>query len=162
MKVELIYKNFSGYFKQCLQRNCPHSCCDKASRQGIEIFPDEIIYWKKKFKKFPFKVVVSQKSFTGFLLKNCSLNKQCLLKDKKPIFCRCYPVKPYFINQKNYKILIDDHCLQNKNLNEEFFKQATKIWIKILNFKFWHLNIWKKFYARWLIQKLFFIFIMFL
>jgi len=136
MKAEKIYQDFPGYLPDCPGEKCASSQCEKASRQGVEIFPDEVIFLKRKFKSnLPVDISFSWKSKTGFLMKNCSKNKECLLKDARPIFCRTFPVKPYFFSSGHCKISTYEKCPLADTLPDDFFSGAAQIWEEALRWK---------------------------
>jgi len=147
MNITKIYRYFDGIFSACTGNKCPVSCCEKANRQGVEIFPDEVIYFCKKFgEKLPGQIKISKDSFTGFQLWQCSDGENCLFKNDRPLFCRCYPAKPQFLNCGGYKIFIHDKCPKCSAHDEKFFSMAGQIWRIAL--KRSNRSWWKKFRAK--------------
>jgi len=154
MRVKKIYQEFEGYIENCLREKCEFSQCEKASRQGVEIFPDEVDFLMKEFKfRPPVKIYFKKNSSTGFIMKHCSRNKKCLLKEKRPIFCRTFPVKPFFMNNKHFKISVFDACPVAYNLPEDFSAQAMQVWSRAMKKR--NRNLFKKLfiffrYRRWI------------
>jgi len=145
VNIKKIYREFDGVLTSCPGKDCKFSQCEKASKQGVEIFPDEVNFLIKKFPKKTLNIIPKKNSFTGFIMKNCSKNKECLLKEFRPIFCRTFPVKPYFLDRKHFKISTFEKCPAANSLPSDFYAKAMKTWAVAM--KKWNRNPIKKIIA---------------
>jgi hypothetical protein len=115
----------------------------------VDLFPDEVIFLLQKYgAQLPVRILEKRGSFTGFILQECSDGKNCKLQNDRPIFCRCYPVRPYFLSSGGYKIDIHEKCPQCAKRDEKFFHGAVRAWREALS---WTNRAWWK---RWRARKL--------
>lgn len=149
MNIEKIYREFDGHFSACEGKDCKDSCCKKSTKEGIDIFPDEVVFLLKKYgKNLPVSIEYLPSAFTGFVLKNCSKENTCILGKNKTIFCRCYPVRPYRLFGSKYKLELHDSCPLVHKVEQEFYSKSAHLWMKVLSSK-WSRCFLKKWWARW-------------
>jgi len=153
MDIKKLYQNFSGYMDNCKGKKCSVSCCKVASKKGIDIYPDEVIYYVNKYgKDFPGRIIYTKKSVTSFQMFDC-LGNDCLLKENKAIICRGFPIKPFSLVKGINRILTSESCPGHKELNKKFVQESYELWGEVYKDRF-RTSFWKVWKARYLLRKL--------
>jgi hypothetical protein len=153
MKIDEIYKEFTGYMENCKGKDCSNPCCFFASEKGVDVYPDEVIYFAKKFgKNFPAKIIRSKDSETGFKMFGC-LDDYCLLANEKPIICRGFPIKPFSLESGHQKIQISEDCSMCNELSQDYVQRSYCLWDKVYSDRFRNSFI-KRWIAFYYLKKL--------
>jgi len=133
-------------------QHCKAKCCKTGDLIGSPILSKKEVSKLAKNYKNSFKEVTSPEGEKYYLIpekkgtNNCSFlsdHYKCLVQDRKPLDCLCYPIKAVYDNGR-IKFIIDDGCPAATHLDKNFIKKAKRIAIKsIRRFK-------KETYQHWL------------
>ena len=152
MDIQEIYCSFSGDMENCSGRDCEKACCFSSSKKGVDVYPDEVKYYAKKFgEDFPAKIIRDRNSETGFVMTGC-LQNECTLKNDRPIICRGFPVKPFSLG-RGHRIGISEDCPMHTCLSPDYIRKSYILWEKVYK-DFFRTSFIKKLVASWYLRKL--------
>lgn len=132
--LETMDRNKFSLRASCL--NCRVNCCQKGHWQSpildrlevdgiVSLFGEEV---RNGFKEVLLKTnkkyfIIDSKSNGDCFFYNRGL---CLIQEKKPIDCACYPIKAINSNS-GFIFVLDSSCPASKVLTSEFIKNAKNL-----------------------------------